>query len=448
VIQLGTIRHGEKGETELNDHGKRSVRKRTFAAVLAVLFAVYALGSAPAVLAEEGAAAISGPTFQLSESVDAAILIDFETGQVLYERNADQPRPPASMTKLMTEYIVLGLIEEGKLNWSDVVSVSKEAASTPPDGSQIYLAEGDKHTVEELYIAMAVGSANDATIALASYIAGSEAGFVDMMNDKARELGLSTARFTGSTGLQEDTVISARDLSKLARTILQEHGDTFLKYSSITQYKFRERDKDPMINYNWMLEGNKDVPNFRQYVYEGVDGMKTGYISAAGYCFTGTAKRGDMRLISVVMGTDSMGERFLETAKLFDYGFNNFEMKTVVPPKSVVESVETVKIKKGVKTEVPVVTDADVTFLVRKGVEPQIEVTDLEVLPPEELVAPIPAGTKVGSVTYVYTDGGGYKLEKTVNLITAEEAKKGSWWRLLLRGIGEFFRNLFKGITG
>jgi D-alanyl-D-alanine carboxypeptidase len=447
VIQLVTIRHGEKGETELNDHGKRSVRKRTFAAVLAVLFAVYALGAVPAVLAEEGAAAVSGPTFQLGESVDAAILIDFDTGQVLYERNADQARPPASMTKLMTEYIVLSRIAEGKLNWTDVVPVSKEAALTPADGSQIYLAEGDKHTVEELYIAMAVGSANDATVALASHIAGSEAGFVDMMNDKARELGLSSARFTGSTGLQEDTVISARDLSKLARIILQEHGDTFLKYSSITQYKFRERDKAPMVNYNWMLEGNKDVTNFRQYAYDGVDGMKTGYISAAGYCFTGTAKRGDMRLISVVMGTDSMGERFLETAKLFDYGFNNFEMKTVVAPKSVVESVETVKIKKGVKTEVPVVTDADVTFLVRKGVEPQIEVANLEVQSPEELVAPIPAGTKVGTVTYVYTDGG-YKLEKTVSLITSEEAKKGSWWRLMFRGIGDFFRNLFKGITG
>lgn len=425
---------------------------RLFAVMLAACVALSAFAIMPAAIAaEEGetsaAAAVSGTTFRLSESVDAAILIDYETGQVLYEHNADEPRPPASMTKLMTEYIVLSLIEEGKLDWSTVVTTSKEAASTPADGSQIYLAEGDKHTVEELYIAMAVGSANDATIALASHIAGSEAAFVDLMNDKARELGLASARFTGSTGLQDDTLISARDLSRLAQIILQEHGDTFLKYSTITQYKFRERDKDPMINYNWMLEANKDVPNFRQYAYDGVDGMKTGYISAAGYCFTGTAKRGDMRLISVVMGTDSMGERFLETAKLFDYGFNNFEMKTVVAPKSVVESVETVKIKKGVKTEVPVVTDSDVTYLVRKGVEPQIEMTNVDVLPPEELKAPIPAGTKVGTVTFTYTDGD-TKLEKTVNLITSEEAKKGSWWRLLFRGIGDFFRNLFRGIIG
>lgn len=412
---------------------------------------MYTIGAVPAAFAEEEGATdtvqITGGNFALSDSVEAAILIDAATGQVLYERNADQPRPPASMTKLMTEYIVLERIASGQLNWSDPVKTSKEAASTPPDGSQIYLAEGDVHTVEELYIAMAVGSANDATIALASHIGGSEAGFVQIMNDTAKGLGLATAHFTGATGLQDDTLISARELARFAGIILNEHGDTFLKYSSMQSYKFRERDKDPMINYNWMLGSNKDVQNFRQYAYEGVDGMKTGYISAAGYCFTGTAKRGDMRLVSVVMGTDSMGERFLETAKLFDYGFNNFEVKTVVAPKTVVENLETVKIKKGVKTEVPVVTDSDVTFLVRKGVEPQIEVAETNVRPADELVAPIASGEKVGTVKYVYTDGS-VKLEKTVNLITSEEAKKGSWWRLMFRGIGDFFRGLFKGITG
>jgi len=350
------------------------------------------------------------------------------------------------MTKLMTEYIVLERITSGQLNWTDVIATSKEAASTPPDGSQIYLAEGDEHTVEELYIAMAVGSANDATIALASHIGGSEAGFVQIMNETARSLGLETAVFTGATGLQDDTLISARELARFASIILKEHPE-FLKYSAMQNYKFRERDQKPMVNWNWMLASNKDVTNFRQYAYEGVDGMKTGYISAAGYCFTGTAKRGDMRLISVVMGTESTGARFLETAKLFDYGFNNFESKTIVAPKSVVENVPSVKLKKGAATEVPVVTDEGVTFLVKKGVEPKIEVTETVITPEKELIAPIAKAQKVGTVTYAYTDENGKQLTKTVNLITSEEVEKAGWFKLMLRSIGGFFKGLWNGIV-
>jgi len=350
------------------------------------------------------------------------------------------------MTKLMTEYIVLERITSGQLNWTDVIATSKEAASTPPDGSQIYLAEGDEHTVEDLYIAMAVGSANDATIALASHIGGSEAGFVQIMNETARSLGLETAVFTGATGLQDDTLISARDLAKFAAIILRDHPE-FLKYSAMQNYKFRERDEKPMVNWNWMLASNKDVTNFRQYAYEGVDGMKTGYISAAGYCFTGTAKRGDMRLISVVMGTESTGARFLETAKLFDYGFNNFESKTIVAPKSVVENVQSVKLKKGATTEVPVVTEEGVTFLVKKGVEPKIEVTETVITPEKELIAPIAKGQKVGNVTYAYTDENGKQLTKTVNLITSEEVEKAGWFKLMLRSIGGFFKGLWNGIV-
>lgn len=430
----------------MNVHRKPAVWTRALAGFLAIWLVMSMIGTLAASAAEEGQTAGAGGSFTLGGAVAAAILIDAATGQVLYEQNADAPRPPASMTKLMTEYIVLERITKGQLNWTDVVATSKEAASTPPDGSQIYLAEGDEHTVKDLYIAMAVGSANDATIALASHIGGSEAGFVSIMNETAQSLGLETARFTGATGLQDDTVISARDLATFAGIILRDHPE-FLEYSAMQNYKFRERDKNPMVNWNWMLGSNKSVTNFKQYAYEGVDGMKTGYISAAGYCFTGTAKRGDMRLISVVMGTESQGARFLETAKLFDYGFNNFETKTIVAPKSVVESVQTVKLKKGVETEVPVVTDQDVTFLVKKGVEPKIEVVETAVTPEKELIAPIAKAQKVGTVTYAYTDENGKELKKTVNLITSEEVKKAGWFKLMLRSIGSFFKGLFNGIV-
>jgi serine-type D-Ala-D-Ala carboxypeptidase (penicillin-binding protein 5/6) len=430
----------------LNVHRKPAVWTRALAGFLAIWLVMSMIGSLAASAAEEGQTAAAGGSFTLGGAVAAAILIDAATGQVLYEQNADAPRPPASMTKLMTEYIVLERITKGQMNWTDVVATSKEAASTPPDGSQIYLAEGDEHSVKDLYIAMAVGSANDATIALASHIGGSEAGFVSIMNETAQSLGLETAHFTGATGLQDDTVISARDLAKFASIILRDHPE-FLEYSALQNYKFRERDEKPMVNWNWMLGSNKSVTNFKQYAYEGVDGMKTGYISAAGYCFTGTAKRGDMRLISVVMGTESTGARFLETAKLFDYGFNNYESKTIVAPKSVVETVQTVKLKKGVDTEVPVVTDQDVTFLVKKGVEPKIEVVETVITPEKELVAPIAKAQKVGTVTYKYTDENGKELQKTVNLITSEEVKKAGWFKLMLRSIGSFFKGLFNGIV-
>ena len=206
------------------------------------------------------------------------------------------------MTKLMTEYLVLEAIKAKKLSWDQVVSVSHEAASTPKEGSQIYLAEGDTHTVKELYTAMSVASANDATVALASVLGGSEAGFVTMMNEKAKELGMTTAQYTSSTGLLDTTVVAAKDIAKLAVTILKNDPD-FLEYSGIPSIKFRERDTKPMINNDWMLEKNKGIESFRQYVYDGVDGMKTGFTSAAGYCFTGTVKRGDTRLVSVVYGT-------------------------------------------------------------------------------------------------------------------------------------------------
>ncbi|WP_235289228.1 D-alanyl-D-alanine carboxypeptidase family protein [Paenibacillus tarimensis] len=391
--------------------------------------------------------AAAAPAANLGLNVKAAILIEASTGQVLTEVNADQPLPPASMTKMMVEYIVLDMINNNKLTWDTEVSTSKEAASTPPDGSQIYLAEGDKHSVKDLYIAMAVGSANDATIALASYIGGSEQGFVDIMNETAKDLGLETAHFSGATGLNEDTVISARDMAKLAQIILQKYPE-FLDYSSIPRYKFRERDTNEMVNWNWMLGSNASVTNFRKYAYEGVDGMKTGYISAAGYCFTGTAKRGDTRLISVVMNTPSKEARFFETAKLFDYGFNHFEKKTVVAPKSVVESVETVKIKKGKDTEVAAVTESDITLMVSKGSEPKVELVKSDILPESELIAPIAAGQKVGTLTYEITDSNGQKIEKNVNLVASEEVEKASWWRLFFRAIKDFFVGLFNGIMG
>lgn len=383
----------------------------------------------------------------LGLEVKSSILIEAESGQVLFEVNAEEPLPIASMTKLMTEYIVLKEISTGRLSWDEVVSVSPAAADTHPAESQIYLAAGDKHTIKELYIAMAVASANDATKALAEAVSGTLDAFIAKMNETAEQLGFTSAVFTSVTGVEDTTIMSAADVAKLARIILLEQPE-FLEYSGMQSYKFRERDKDPMINLNSMLGANVDIPSFKPFAYEGVDGMKTGFIEAAGYNFTGTVKRGDLRYISVVMDTKSKNSRFYETAKLYDYAFSTFEKKTVLPPKSVVETLETVKIKKSVQKTVPIVTDKDITFMVKKGVEPKIELTDSTLTPEAELVAPIAAGTKVGTVTYTYTDEAtGKPLDYTVNLLTTEEAEKAGWFTLMFRAIGEFFSGLFNGIV-
>lgn len=427
--------------------------KRCFALMLAVALAMSGI-----VRGDEAAAAQAAPPFKIDGA--AAILMDAETGQVLFEQNADTPLPPASMAKMMTEYLVLKAIRSGQLSWDQVITVGENAASQI--GSRIFLARGDKHTVEELYIAVAVGSANDAAVQLAEAVAGSEQAFVELMNETAKKLGMTNSHFINATGLDRadmpekfrppesagETVMSARDAARLAYHILKEEPD-FLKYSSILEYKFRERDKKPMLNWNWMLEAASAKPALRQFSYPGVDGMKTGHTSRALNNFTGTAKRGDRRLISVVMGvpgTAEEGRRFLETAKLFDYGFNQFEKRTLVEAKTAVPEHEQVEVRKGKFRRVPVVTATDLTLLVPKGMKPEVSVREVRLN--ESIVAPLSQGDVLGSVTYAYTDPAtGKPATATIDLIAARDVPKASWWRLLFRGIGDFFAGLFKGIV-
>ncbi|MUG68736.1 D-alanyl-D-alanine carboxypeptidase [Paenibacillus campinasensis] len=393
---------------------------------------------------------------QLGLEVKSAVLLEPTTGQILLNIDADVALPPASMTKMMTEYIVAEQVKQGIISWDDVVTVRENAAKSV--GSRIFLAEGDQHTVRELYIAMAVGSANDATVALAEYVAGSEAEFVTMMNETAKQMGMETAFFINSTGLsradmpekfrpQEDreTVMSAMDAALLVKHIVMDHPD-FAEFTAIPSYKFRERDKDPIINYNWMLESNKDITNFKAYAYEGLDGMKTGHTSAAGYCFAGTAERDGMRLISVVMGTKSEGARFQETRKVLDYGFDNFEIKEVVPAQSTVEGFENIQVSKGKATEAAIVTDKPVSFMLPKG-SSGANINFEATIDSNNLTAPVAKDTKVGTVTYSYTvEGMDSEQTVTVNLITADEVEKAGWFKLLMRAISQFFADLFESI--
>lgn len=266
----------------------------------------------------------STPAAGVQLEAAAAILIDVESGEVLYQHNADRPLPPASMSKMMTELVVLDHIYSGELRWNDEVYASAYAEAVP--GSRMGLAEGDKVLVRELFEAMTIYSANDAAVALAEKIGGTEERFVAKMNERASRIGLSSAAvFGNASGLSKadivnipgsasmrDTLLSARDTAKLAGHLIGKYPEV-LEVSSRSSVKV-STSKRTLAATNWMLS---DQP----FAYPGSDGLKTGYTPSAGYCFTGTVKQGGQRLISVVMGANSKEARFAETAKLYQLGF-------------------------------------------------------------------------------------------------------------------------------
>ncbi|MFS1510932.1 D-alanyl-D-alanine carboxypeptidase family protein [Chengkuizengella sp. SCS-71B] len=395
----------------------------------------------------------------LNINAASSILIEASTGQVLYQNNASVALPPASMAKMMTEYLVLESIKEGKIQWEDSVSISSNADAIP--GSGALLAQGDTYTVEDLFRYMAIYSGNDGAVALAEFIAGSEENFVNMMNQKAKEMGMSDAAyFANATGLPNEelkelapttgkTILSAKDLAKLARRIVLDFPET-LEVSSTPKAYLRKGDNSTrqFDNWNWMLEGWKSYNNnFSSIAYEGLDGLKTGSTTEAGFCFTGTAERDGIRLISVVMNAESKPARFEETRKLMDYGFNNFEIKTVVAAKSELDDIKTVPVKKGVELEVAIQTESGMELVVEKGESMENIQFETTILPEEDLIAPIQQGEVVGTLKVKY-DKLSEPFEGTINLIAAEDVEKASWFRLLLRAIKDFFADIFEGIKG
>lgn len=402
-----------------------------------------------AIVHESGRAYAADPAPDLKLEVSSAILMDAATGQILYENNADVVLPPASMAKMMTEYLVLEQIKNGKVKWDDMVTTSEYAAHVP--GSGQLLALNEKLPVRSMFEAMSIYSGNDASVALAEHIAGSEEAFAVMMNETAAKLGLSKdAHFINATGLsradlgayapknlQGETVMSAKDAAILAYNMIKDHKEV-LEFTKITSKKLRETDKSPMINWNWMLDGNKTNINYKPYYYDGLDGLKTGHTDEAGYCFTGTAEKNGMRLISVVMGAKTEPKRFMESRKLLDYGFNNFEMKQIFQADAEVDALKTVEVSKAVHTTVPVVTQSALTILVKKGTKDEQITRTAESIEEAKLVAPLKKGDVLGKATVTYNE---QKYE--VNLVAKEDVDKAGWFKLFTRSIRSFFKNLF-----
>ena len=411
------------------------------------------------------------PLFGNTQSVSAqtnldiqaksAILVDARSGKIIYSQNPDEPLPPASMTKMMTEYLLLEAITNGKINWDSVVTTSEYAHWMGKyGGSRVFLAQGEQRTVRELMYALAVYSANDATVALAEYIAGSETNFVNLMNQKAEEFGMTQTHFLNSTGypneelgdykpdIDGEHVMSARDSAILAWNLLNDYPE-ILTYTSTPMLNFREGEQNQLKdlpNWNWMLPGV-----VKTYEYYGADGLKTGYTEEAGYNFTGTAERNEIRFISVVNGTTSKEQRFIETKKLFDYGFNNYEMTTLVKAKEKVNGYETVAIKNGKEMEAAVIAKKDLDVLIKKGeidlYEPAIDVN-------EPVLAPIKSEDKLGTVTYKYQGEEKYEYLNeeikelgTVDLIAEEDVEKANPVRLFFRKVFTIFKDIYNGIV-
>ncbi|WP_439875795.1 D-alanyl-D-alanine carboxypeptidase family protein [Bacillus mycoides] len=247
----------------------------------------------------------------------AAIIIDASNGEVIYQNNENEAVAPASMSKMMTAYLVLESIHNGKVRWEDPVKISAKSAQT--EGAKIPMQVNDTLTVKDLYHALMIESANNSAVALAEHVAQTEKNFVQLMNEKAQQLEMSDkAKFANASGLQEpdgsETKMTAADVAKLAYHLIKDYPEilevTHLRQSQLAFNNINVTSTNEMLNKN-----NKAL-----YI-EGIDGLKTGFTDSAGYCFTGTAKQGDNRIITVVMGTKGKTKRFTETNKLMSYAF-------------------------------------------------------------------------------------------------------------------------------
>lgn len=281
----------------------------------------------------------------LISGATSGLLMDADTGKIIFSKDINKKVAIASMTKMVAQMIIMEKIEEGLIKWNDVVTVSKNAADM--GGSQIYIAEGEKITIEDLMKGISMASGNDATVAMAEVISGSEYKFVALMNKKVKELGLKNTYFKNCTGLDEEGHYStAYDMAIIARELISKYPD-ILKFSSIYEDYLREDTEEKF----WLVNTNKLV-----HFYDGADGLKTGHTDAAGYCLAATAKRNGLRLIAIVLGESNATIRNNETMELLDYGFSNLRANIL---KNAGEVVKKVKLDKADREIVDIVLKDD-----------------------------------------------------------------------------------------
>ncbi|MGI9292036.1 MAG: D-alanyl-D-alanine carboxypeptidase family protein [Gammaproteobacteria bacterium] len=302
------------------------------------------------------------------------LLIDFRSGRVLAEKNSEERLEPASITKLMTAYAVFRAIKSGQISMEDEVLVSEKAWRTP--GSRMFIEVGSRVSVEELLPGMIVQSGNDASVALAEHVAGTEETFAEIMNQLARELGMTKTNYVNSTGLPDDNhFTSAKDISILATALIDEFPDYYQWYSQ------------KQFTYNGITQGNRNSLLWRD---ESVDGMKTGFTESAGYCLVSSAERQNMRLISVVLGTESPAARASESQALLNYGFRFYESQMLWEEGEIVSSA---RVWKGEQDEIDLIVKEPVYVTIPRGTFEELET---RVTLPKQIMAPVSDKTPVG----------------------------------------------------
>ncbi|PAQ16317.1 D-alanyl-D-alanine carboxypeptidase [Bacillaceae bacterium SAOS 7] len=355
---------------------------------------------------------------QMAENAKSAILVEKDTGTVLFEKDSHKPLPPASMTKIMTMLLIMEAIESKKISWEDQVRTSDFAASM--GGSQIFLEPGEEMTVKEMLQAIAIGSANDASVAMAERIGGSEEAFVQMMNKKAKELDLKQTQFKNATGLPEKGhYSSAYDMAIMAKELLNHEQITEFTGTYEAYLRNGTDKKFWLVNTNRLLK-----------FYPGVDGLKTGFTNEAKYCLTTTAQKGKMRLVAVVFGAPTPKDRNAQITKMMDYGFGHYALTPLYEKGREITNLNVVK---GHKNKVALETGANVSVIARKG-DKQVKMKQQLHLQ-KNIQAPIKKGTKLGELR-IKRDG---KVISKTPLIAKEDIHKASWW--------QFYKKVFHYFT-
>lgn len=358
---------------------------------------------------------IKAEDLSLANNAKSAVMLEVSTGEIIFEKNSHERLHPASMTKMMSLLIIMESIERGIIKLDDMVTVSPNASGM--GGSQILLETNEQMSVDDLIKGVTIASGNDAVVALAERIAGTEEQFVNMMNQKVKELGLKDTNFKNSHGLDAaNHYSSAYDMSIIGKELVKH--EKILEYSSIYEMYLRE-NTDRKV---WLVNTNKLVR-----FYDGVDGLKTGYTKEAGYCLTATAKRGDMRLIAVVMGEPDSATRNSEVTSLLDYAFAQYEVEKLLSKDSVIG--ETI-IEKGKTKYVELVPIQDVTVLNKKIDGKKNATYEVEI---DKISAPVTKGTIVGKLHIKENDN----ITRTIDITVKENIKKANIFDLYLRYLKE-----------
>lgn len=343
----------------------------------------------------------------------SAVLMETSSGKILFEKNPHEQRPCASITKVMTMLLVCEAIDNGKLSLDDTITASAHAASM--GGSDIWLEEGETMSADDMIKATVVASANDAAVALAEHLCGSEEVFVEKMNEKASQLGMKDTVFKNCNGLDEDGhITSAYDVAVMSRELMKH--EMIFDYTSIWLDNLRD-GKTQIVNTNKLLK-----------TYNGITGLKTGTTNDAGCCMSASAKRGDMNLVAVVLGCNSGKERFSDAAALLDYGFANFSVTQLKAPEDL---PKTIKVENGMQGNIGIGCDVNASIVLDKNSSSKI-VSKIDL--PESIEAPVVSGQKLGTVTYSL-DGNAVKSFEITALQDAEKISFASVFSFLLNSI-------------